>query len=251
MSLEMGNKYIGYGLRVPLNYVDAIISAGGTPVCLPPLEDDALVASILLSLDGILFIGGDDYWPDHYGGHPQPSSELIPERRDRFDITLAHRVLRDTNLPVLGICGGHQLICISQGGSLIQDIKTEWLPPQGQAILPHSKNDRYGAQKNRYRHPVRMETNSLIARIIDAPAAAMLPTNSSHHQAVDPCQPGLDLCATAWTADGIVEAIEPSPDSAWSRTGRFVLGVQWHPEQLQDETPHRSLFAALVTAAIK
>jgi putative glutamine amidotransferase len=251
MSLEMGNKYTGYDLRVPLNYVDAITAAGGIPVCLPPVEDDASAASILSCLDGILFIGGDDYRPDHYGGHPQPSNELMPERRDRFDIMLARRVLRDTNLPVLGICGGQQLICIAQGGSLIQDIKTEWPPPQGQAILPHSKTDRHGAQKNRYRHPVRLEACSLIARIINMPAGEMLPTNSSHHQAVDPNRPGLDLRATAWTADGIVEAIEPSPDSVWSRTGRFVLGVPWHPEQLQKEKPHRNLFAALVTAAIK
>ena len=164
---------------------------------------------------------------------------------------LARRILRNTNLPVLGICGGHQLICISQGGSLIQDIKTEWPPPQGQTTLPHSKNDRHGAQKNRFRHSVRIKPGSLIAHVINAPTSEMLSTNSSHHQAVDPRQPGLDLCATAWTEDGIVEAIEPSPDSVWSRTGRLVLGVQWHPEQLQNEKPHRNLFMALVTAAKK
>jgi len=251
MSLEMGSRYTGEELHIPLSYVDAVIAAGGIPLCLPPAEDNAEMAIVLSFLDGIVLIGGDDYSPDHYGGHPQPPGELVPERRDRFDIKLARRVLEETNLPVLGICGGHQLLCITRGGALIQDIKTEWRPPTGQTLLPHSKNDRRGAWKNRFRHPVLMEPGSLIAQVVKIPGGAELQANSSHHQAVDPVRLGEGFRATAWTADGIVEAIEPARDSLWSKTDRFVLGVQWHPEQLTGEKPHRNLFTALVKAAGK
>ena len=115
MSLKTGKKSAGDELRVPLHYVDAVISAGGIPVCLPPAEGEAWPEAVLPCLDGVLLIGGDDYLPDHYGGRPQPPAELMPERRDRFDMMLARWVLEETSLPVLGVCGGHQLLSLVQG----------------------------------------------------------------------------------------------------------------------------------------
>ncbi len=251
MSLEAGKKSAGDVLRVPLHYVDAVISAGGIPVCLPPAEREAWPDVIMSHLDGILLIGGDDYLPDHYGGHAQPQGELMPERRDRFDMAFARWALEETSLPVLGVCGGHQLLSIVQGGVLIQDIRTEWIPPEGRTTLPHSGRERRGVMKRRFRHPVRMEPGSLVARVTGTESGSMLETNSFHHQAVAPHQIGRDLRATAWASDGIVEAIEPAPGSAWARTGRFVLGVQWHPEQLSNDKPHHNLFAVLIAAAAK
>ena len=105
--------------------------------------------------------------------------------------------------------------------------------------------------KRRFRHPVRMEQGSLVARVTGKEPGSMLQANSFHHQAVAPHRLGRDLCATAWTPDGIVEAIEPAAGSAWARTGRFILGVQWHPEQLSNEQPHHNLFTALVAVASK
>jgi len=159
-------------------------------------------------------------------------------------------VLNRTDLPVLGICGGHQLLSIVQGGSLIQDIKTEWTRPRGSAYIPHSRKER-GDEEPNFRHPVRLEADSLIARVVNMPGGGVMMTNSSHHQAVDPKKIGDCLRASAWTEDGIIEAIEPAVNSPWGRGGRFVLGVEWHPEQIQEEEPHRNIFRAFVEAAQK
>ena len=249
MSMDLIDKYEKFGMLVPVSYVDAVTGAGGVPVCIPPCADTSMFKHVLPLLDGVLFIGGDDYRPEHYGGHPQPANELMPERRDRFDLELAKWILEETSLPVLGVCGGHQLISIALGGALIQDIQTEWQASSGAQILKHSRRERAGRQKGSFRHPVRRETDSLIVRVTQVPPGEVLLTNSFHHQAVHPGKVGRYLRATAWSSDGVIEATEPSADSPWARTGRFVLGVQWHPERMQDETPHRYIFLALTEAA--
>ncbi|MGZ6276129.1 MAG: gamma-glutamyl-gamma-aminobutyrate hydrolase family protein, partial [Syntrophales bacterium] len=228
MSMDLIDKYEKYGLLVPISYVDAVAGAGGVPLCLPPCEDFSTIHALLPLIDGVILIGGDDYWPDHFGGHPQPEDELMPERRDRFDLELAKRVLHKTTLPILGICGGHQLISIAQGGALIQDIKKERDVPGGSSYLPHSRNER-GDEDPDFRHPVNLDEGSLVARAVNMPAGGMLMTNSSHHQAVHSQKIGAFLHASAWSPDGVVEAIEPSEGSHWALSGRFILGVQWHP----------------------
>jgi len=249
MSMDLIDKYEKFGMLVPVSYVDAVTGAGGVPVCFPPYTDTSIFKQILSLLDGVLFIGGDDYRPEHYGGHLQPANELMPERRDRFDLELAQWILEETSLPVLGVCGGHQLISIALGGALVQDILTEWQAPAGAQTLTHSRRERSGRQKGIFRHPVRREPGSLVERITQVPPGEILQTNSFHHQAVHPQKIGRYLRATAWSSDGIIEAIEPAPDSPWAKSGRFVLGVQWHPEQMQDKTPHRNIFLALTEAS--
>jgi putative glutamine amidotransferase len=251
MSLDIGKKYERYDLRVPFSYVDAVAGAGGIPLCLPIVDDLQALPVMLSHIHGILFIGGDDYHPTHYGGHEQPEGELMPERRDRFDMKLAGAVLQKTTLPVLGICGGHQLMCITQGGKLIQDIATEWQSPKGSTVLPHSKRDRRGAQKSRYLHPVNIMPGSLAACVTGVGDERGIVANSTHHQAVHPDFPGADLCASAWTNDGIVEALEPAGGSLWAKKGRFILGVQWHPEKMQNMGHHQRIFGSFVDEARK
>ena len=241
MSMDIIDKYEKYGLLVPVSYVDAVAGAGGAPLCLPPWEDVSAMYALMPIIDGLILIGGDDYWPDHFGGHPQPEDELMPKRRDRFDMELAKWALHKTSLPILGICGGHQLIAIAQGGALIQDIRTEWDVPAGSSYIPHSKKER-GDEEPNFRHPVRLEKGSLAARAVNMPAGGVLTTNSSHHQAVHPQKVGRYLRASAWSQDGVIEAIEPAEGSPWALSGRFILGVQWHPEQMQDEEPHQNIF---------
>jgi len=250
MSMDRIDKYEKYGLLVPISYVDAVAGAGGVPLCLPPCEDLTTIHALLMLIEGIVLIGGDDYWPDHFGGHPQPEDELMPKRRDRFDLELAKWALHKTSLPILGICGGHQLISIVQGGALIQDIRTEWDTPAGSPCIPHSRKER-GDEDPNFRHPVHLEKSSLVAHAVNMPAGGLLMTNSSHHQAVHPQKVGVDLRVAAWSQDGVIEAIAPSEGSPWAISDRFILGVQWHPEQMQDEEPHRNIFRALIDAAQK
>jgi len=275
----------------PLAYIDAIEGAGGIPLCIPPYEDHGNIRRILSFLSGFLFIGGADYQPEHYGGHPQPEEELVHPRRDHFDVALAKFILEETDLPMLGICGGCQLLSIARGGALIQDIGTEWHPREGGPPLPHSRQDRKkqeqkaeaeqrrgGRQSKKvgsmagkstvairvdgkeaktdrgggalfFLHPVRFTPHSLAAQATGTPPGSMLATNSFHHQAIHPDRIGKYLIASAWSADGIIEAIEPAPGSPWSASSRFVLGLQWHPERMQNEAPHRQPFWALVKAA--
>lgn len=249
MSLERLENETDSEAQAHMDYIDAVADAGGVPLCIPPYENVKTVRAILPLLAGFLFIGGKDYWPRHYGGRPQPEHELVDARRDRFDTALAGIILNETNLPVLGVCGGHQLLAIARGGALIQDIRTEWIPPQGKRLLPHAGNERPGPESASFLHTLTIRRGSLVARATGCTPEVGLLVNSFHHQAVRPQTPGEDLCASAWSEDGIIEALEPAPDSLWLRSGRFLLGVQWHPERIRDHTPQRRLFRSFIEAA--
>ena len=233
-------------LSSPIGYPDGITKAGGIPIFLPPYEDETDLDAALSRLDGFCFIGGDDYLPEHYGGRVQKGEELMPIRRDKFDWMLAKKVLNHTQLPVLGVCGGQQLMNIALGGGLVQDIPTEW---NEHAPLLHARSQRNGAAVHGFRHTLTFEKDSLLAKATGADKTGTLQANSYHHQAVDPKKVGEGLRITAWAEDGVVEAIEAAPGSVFAKTGRFVLGVQWHPERCPEEAQQRSIFQALVVAA--
>lgn len=226
-----------------LKYIDAVSSAGGVPVVIPPYLDRTQLNEILPELDGICLIGGPDYDPAQYGGHAQPPDDLMDPRRHTFDLWLAEAILEISATPVLGVCGGHQLINIALGGALVQDLHSEWKPTDKQAsTLLHSDDERKGTAQagNVYRHEVTLAPGSRIAEVIGGKRVL---TNSYHHQAVRPDRIGRGLKATAWAPDGVIEAIE-STDA-----NRFLIGVQWHPERQTSEAEHLALFKALVAAS--
>ncbi len=223
---------------VYLRYLDAIVAAGGRPQPIPPFEDRELLVEAIDAVDGFCFIGGPDYDPAEYGGHSQSAKELLDPRRHRADLALARHVLDRCAQPVLGVCGGHQLINIALGGALVQDLASEWTRAPG---LPHALGQRPPASPtdDQYRHEVRIEPSSRLARILGRERIA---ANSFHHQAIDPARLGRGLVASAWSDDGVIEAAELPGD-------RLVVGIQWHPERQAGEPAGDPLFTALVEAA--
>jgi len=132
-------------------------------------------------------------------------------------------------MPVLGICFGIQSLNVHRGGSLVQDIP---------AVVTHPAVHDNDDDKPPARHPVRISTASLIGRLAGGPE---MEVNSYHHQAVE--KPGLNLRPVAFANDGVIEAVEDT-------TGRFVVGVQWHPERGWREDPFsKALFSAFIDQA--
>jgi putative glutamine amidotransferase len=202
-------------------YVDYVAAAGGEPIVLRPGQPVRLD-----TLDGVLFSGGVDVDPRHYGQAPDPTVE-VDEERDQLELPLARRAI-EAGLPVLGICRGMQLLNVAAGGSLIQHLDghrggTAASDPSGQ-------------------HVVRVAPGSELACIL---GATEVPVNSRHHQAVGEAELAPGLTPTAWSPDGVVEAFE-RPGEGW------LLAVQWHPERVDEVDPAcRRLADALVEQAAR
>jgi len=240
--------------QLRLEYSDAVLHAGGVPVLLPAYRSEEAVAAALSSIDGLLLSGGNDYDPASYGAERHATHAGLHPLRQAGDLILARRALQ-SRLPILGICGGLQLINIALRGDLIQDIPSEVGDP---AI--HRGEPRAGAAAQPAPgHPVRILAGTLLSRIVGREEIIV---NTYHHQAARRLGKGLRSAAVA--PDGVVEAIESAdpPEVAGHGSGggagpaspRFLLAVQWHPERAVNETlggePHRALFAALVNAAL-
>ncbi len=212
-------------------YTDAIFAAGGLaqPVPIPERPDAKLLAELLDSYDGLLFTGGDDVNPRHYGQTPHAKTGVMHERRDAFEVEF-FRAADAADKPILSICLGCQIASVARGGCLIQHVDDL---PRKSAIEHYKPN--HGTAF----HDVEIAPDSMLAKIV---GAARIEVNSRHHQVVDCEQLGGSLRPVAFAPDGIVEAAEdPSK--------RFFLAVQWHPEDMIDRREHLKLFEALVKAA--
>ena len=215
-------------VRVNEAYTDALAAAGLVPVVLPPI-DAAVAAASLTDIAGLVLTGGEDVDPARFGEDAHPANGEPHGRRDAYELALA-REAHERRIPTLAICRGLQVMNVALGGTLIQDI-----PSQYSRDIAH---DPAGRRADRV-HRVTIEAESNLARIVGSTSVF---TNSSHHQAAH--RLGRGLRVTARSDDGIVEAIEPT-DGAW-----WMVGVQWHPEELT-ATPEdwdRRLFAAFADA---
>lgn len=198
-------------------YVNAIEASGGAAILLPPAEKPAAIEGYLDLIDGLVITGGEfDIDPALYGEKKiQQCGELKPDRT-KMEFLL-YRAVRKRNIPVLGVCGGMQVINVAHGGTLYQDIGV-----QKPGAIRHEQKPIPSAKAS---HTVTVAKNSLLSRITKK---AVLKVNSTHHQAIKDI--GKGFAASGVCPDGIVEAIEPD-----KKGGVFLLGVQWHPELL---TPH-------------
>ncbi len=216
------SKYPWYALRT--NYAGAIAGAGGLPVALP--HHPELAAAYLDRLDALVVTGGAfDVDPAMYGDADRHGTVTLKEGRTAAELALIQGALA-RDMPVLGICGGQQLLAVALGGSLIQHI-----PDSIANALPHEQPN----PRNEAGHAVAVVPGTLLHRIV---GATSMQVNSSHHQAVR--APGPHAIVDATAPDGVIEGIE---DDRY----RFCLGVQWHPEFLIDRGDRR-IFDALIAA---
>ncbi|HEY0376920.1 MAG TPA: gamma-glutamyl-gamma-aminobutyrate hydrolase family protein [Pyrinomonadaceae bacterium] len=224
LELETDRFYLGR------DYSEAVEAAGGLPVHLSLIPRGEYLSEVVSGLDGILLPGSDsDVDPLRYGREPRWGLGSVHPLKDETDLLVLEEVER-LGLPLLAICFGMQALNVARGGTLIQDIRTE---------LPGAIKHQQGAPRDRRSHRVRLLDGTLLSRLAGADKA---PVNSHHHQAIETL--GRELVATAWTADGLVEAVEDP------RGDRFALGVQWHPEiGWREDDFSQAIFGSFVEAA--
>jgi len=211
-------------------YIRAVQAAGGIPVLLTPHFTPEVQAALWSRLDGLVLTGGGDIDPARFGEARHPAVDEVSPARDDLEIWLTHQALVD-GVPLFAICRGIQVLNVALGGTLVQDIPGE-LPD----ALVHSQK----APRHEATHAVKVMGEG--TRLGRALGTLEVNVNSMHHQAIKRLGDGLR--EVAWAPDGIVEGVEMPGDD------RFVLGVQWHPEELVGHDPAaRNLFAAIVDAA--
>ena len=216
------SKYPWYALRQ--NYADAIVASGGLPMALPHAA--ALAEAYLDAIDALVVTGGAfDVDPALYGGGARHATVTLKPGRTEAELALIQAALA-RDIPVLGICGGQQLLAVALGGSLIQHIPD---------TIPDALEHEQPNPRHEPGHAVAVLSGTLLCRIV---GTATMRVNSAHHQAVSSAGRG---AVNATAPDGVIEGIE-------SNGYRFCLGVQWHPEYGIDPGDRR-IFDALIAAA--
>jgi putative glutamine amidotransferase len=193
-------------------YCEALIEAGAIPILLPLSMREDLIDSYVERCDGLMVTGGPDVDAAYYGKINMPCNGEISPYRDVMELLLIKKALLKSK-PILGICRGLQMINVAAGGTLYQDIHEQIKDRQ---LIKHSQcAPRWYAS-----HQIQIKKDSFIGRAINAESTKV---NSFHHQSVKDVAPGFEI--TAWSEDGIIEAIEHDK-------GSYVVGAQWHPEDL-------------------
>jgi putative glutamine amidotransferase len=213
------------GALLPWTYVNAIRTAGGRPVLLPPGGDAAEAEETVAVLDGIVIAGGGDINPAIYGAVKHPKTGASAPDRDAWELAIADAAVR-LDKPLLGICRGMQALNVACGGTLHQHVPD---------LVGHEAHS--GSAAGFGLHQVRVPSGTTVQSILPCGEYFAVPTHP--HAAVD--QIGAGLIAVGGADAGISEAVEADADAAKS----FLVGVQWHPEQGAD----LRLFMALVAAA--
>ena len=216
--------------RMNDTYIKAIEHAGGIPVVLPSYENVSLMKDVVDRLDGVLLSGGDDVDPAHFNMRPNAHLGTVTPRRDAAELAIARYVIEETRKPLLGICRGIQVMNVAMGGSLHIDLPTEGKLAHSLGMYPR------GALS----HRVEVDAGTHLADIMGAGERGV---NSFHHQAIRDVADGLVVSAVS-SDDEVVEAVELPGE-------RFVVGVQWHPEELTEYPEARNLFLSFVEAAAK
>lgn len=191
--------------------IQAITRAGGIPLILPFLTEEENLDAIAEQIDGLYLSGGNDVDPAYFSEEPHPKLGSVNPARDFFEIAFIKKMLR-LKKPIFGVCRGCQVLNVAMGGTMYQDIYAQM---DGE-LLQHQQD----APSDHASHFVNVTKGSLLKEIV---GTEQIKVNSRHHQANRNVGDDLAVCGTA--NDGVLEAIEGTNDF-------FVLGVQWHPENL-------------------
>jgi putative glutamine amidotransferase len=218
---------LGIEMALGVTYLKAIEAAGGLPMVMPPLAEEA-IEPLLDRLDGICLSGGPDLDPALYEARPHPELGPIEPELDRFELAVAARA-DAREMPILAICRGTQALNIVRGGALYQH-----LPDLSTEVAHRQTNP--GTEPS---HPVEVDPGSQLAEALGGDAIEVNDVNSFHHQAIARLGDGLRISARA--PDGTIEAIE-DPGR------RFLIGVQWHAETLVHREAEAELFRRFVDA---
>jgi len=214
-------------------YVRVLAAAGAVPSIIPSLaEDESTLRAIFDRLDGLFLAGGVDIDPTNYAEPRRDYCGPSDAERDAVEIRLLQWAAKE-GLPVLGVCRGVQMINVAYGGTLFQDLQIE----------------RSEAEKHDYFQTQGFEDRTLLVHSVSVSPGTRLHAivgdkafvNSIHHQGIK--RLGDDLKSVAVSPDGVIEGIE-------GNNGRFLIGVQWHPEELAaTDASMRRLFEAFVSEA--
>ncbi|MBD3107033.1 gamma-glutamyl-gamma-aminobutyrate hydrolase family protein [Bacillus sp. AGMB 02131] len=219
-------------LTLSTDNIQSVTLAGGVPIVLPNVPPEEAENEIIASIDGLLVTGGGDIDPLTFGEEPHQNLRSVCPERDRFEMSIIKKMFY-LNKPILAICRGCQVLNIALDGDIYQDIYSQI---QTELIQHTQIAPRYHTS-----HYINIKKDGLLYEIAQS---ERMRVNSYHHQAVRRISPYLSISATA--NDGIIEAIESS-------SKKFVLGVQWHPENMfaTDDAFAGSLFRRFINACIK
>jgi putative glutamine amidotransferase len=217
-------------------YVEVLTSFGAVPWLVPLIaNDEPTLRAIYERLDGIFLPGGADVDPSSYGDDKHSACGRTDIARDRTEVTLVRWAAEDAK-PVFAVCRGEQILNVAAGGTLYQDLAHR------EGSIKHDYFPVNGLYTREYRsHHVRITEGTRLARLLEDDVVQV---NSMHHQGIKTLAPS--LVASAVAPDGVIEAVEPA-----NGAGQFMIGVQWHPENLVESDPrmHR-LFTAFVEASL-
>lgn len=205
-------------------YYRQFVEEKAIPLIIPPLSDEATIMRTLDQIDGLLLTGGGDINPMWMGEEPSPQLHSINAKRDFPELLIA-RLAANRQMPILGICRGAQVLTVALGGKVEQDIS------QREGVIKHSQD----ADRSEKTHTVSIMDGTILQNLF---FEDRIPVNSFHHQAVKTT--GNELCVNAMAPDGVIEAVG-------SNCKKSLLGVQWHPEWLDDR--NTSLFWWLTSEA--
>ena len=212
-------------------YVQAILKAGGAPVLIPVITDLEALSAIMKDLDGLVMSGGGDINPLYLDEEPIPQLQDVDTYRDEYDLIIL-RLAINRQVPIMGICRGHQMINVAFGGSVFQDIHIQ----SDHKLLKHSQS----LPREQASHSIKIiEENSRLRQLFGSDDTLLV--NSFHHQAVKTLAP--EFIETAKAPDGINEAMEHQE--------KEIFSVQWHPEAMatNDDEQMLKLFKQEVEAA--